>query len=58
MPVDLIPPLWKVPQVFRDRMGEQVGRQRPDGRRWAVAAHFARTTEAKREPTLRSVVLA
>ncbi|MEO8497864.1 MAG: hypothetical protein ABI614_22585 [Planctomycetota bacterium] len=29
MAADLIPPLWKVPQVFRDRMGEQVGRQRP-----------------------------
>ena len=29
MATDLIPPLWKVPQVFRDRMGEQVGRQRP-----------------------------
>ncbi|MCA9183296.1 MAG: hypothetical protein KDA51_17670 [Planctomycetales bacterium] len=28
MAADLIPPLWKVPQVFRDRMGEQVGRQR------------------------------
>lgn len=28
MVADLIPPLWKVPQVFRDRMGEQVGRQR------------------------------
>ena len=28
MTTDLIPPLWKVPQVFRDRMGEQVGRQR------------------------------
>jgi len=29
MASDLIPPLWKVPQIFRDRMGEQVGRQRP-----------------------------
>ena len=29
MAADLIPPLWKVPQIFRDRMGEQVGRQRP-----------------------------
>ncbi|MEX0818268.1 MAG: hypothetical protein WD070_01710, partial [Pirellulaceae bacterium] len=29
MATELIPPLWKVPQVFRDRMGEQVGRQRP-----------------------------
>lgn len=29
MATDLIPPLWKVPQIFRDRMGEQVGRQRP-----------------------------
>ena len=29
MAADLIPPLWKVPQAFRDRMGEQVGRQRP-----------------------------
>jgi hypothetical protein len=28
MAAELIPPLWKVPQVFRDRMGEQVGRQR------------------------------
>jgi hypothetical protein len=28
MAADLIPPLWKVPQIFRDRMGEQVGRQR------------------------------
>ena len=28
MAVDLIPPLWKVPQTFRDRMGERVGRQR------------------------------
>lgn len=28
MAADLIPPLWKVPQAFRDRMGEQVGRQR------------------------------
>ena len=29
MPADLIPLLWKVPQIFRDRMGDQVGRQRP-----------------------------
>lgn len=29
MATELIPPLWKVPQMFRDRMGEQVGRQRP-----------------------------
>ncbi|MBC8355179.1 MAG: hypothetical protein H8E66_24655 [Planctomycetes bacterium] len=29
MATDLIPPLWEVPQDFRDRMGEQVGRQRP-----------------------------
>lgn len=29
MATDLIPPLWQVPQIFRDRMGEQVGRQRP-----------------------------
>ena len=28
MAADLIPPLWKTPRVFRDRMGEQVGRQR------------------------------
>lgn len=28
MATELIPPLWQVPQVFRDRMGEQVGRQR------------------------------
>lgn len=28
MVADLIPPLWKVPQAFRHRMGEQVGRQR------------------------------
>ncbi|MBI2478884.1 MAG: hypothetical protein HYV60_09690, partial [Planctomycetia bacterium] len=28
MAAELIPPLWKVPQVFRERMGEQVGRQR------------------------------
>ncbi len=29
MATDLIPPLWKVPQTFRDRMGERIGRQRP-----------------------------
>ena len=29
MASELIPPLWKVPQIFRDRMGENVGRQRP-----------------------------
>ncbi|MBP89457.1 MAG: hypothetical protein CMJ64_22565 [Planctomycetaceae bacterium] len=28
MAADLIPHLWQVPQVFRDRMGEHVGRQR------------------------------
>ena len=29
MATDLIPPLWKVPQAFRDRMGDRIGRQRP-----------------------------
>ncbi len=29
MAAELIPLIWKVPQVFRDRMGQRVGRQRP-----------------------------